>query len=156
MVLIRQATAADAEILDEMVRELATHEKSLEHVRVDAAAWRTLLTRRDVRVLIVEQDSRVLGFASTVRRVHLWTGGDVLALDDLYVRPGHRGKGLGGRLMAAVARLADEDELLVQWGVRLDNHAGQRFYARLGARLDTKMNASWTPAQYRRHLASTR
>lgn len=156
MVLIRQATAADAEILDEMVRELATHEKSLEHVRVDAAAWRTLLTRRDVRVLIVEQDSHVLGFASTVRRVHLWTGGDVLALDDLYVRPGHRGKGLGGRLMAAVARLADEDELLVQWGVRLDNHAGQRFYARLGARLDTKINASWTPAQYRRHLATTR
>lgn len=156
MVRIRQATAADAEVLDVMVRELAAHEKSLEHVRVDAAAWRTLLARRDVRVLIAEQDSRVLGFASTVRRLHLWTGGDVLALDDLYVRPGHRGKGLGGRLMAAVARLADKDGLLVQWGVRLDNHAGQRFYARLGARLDTKMSASWTPAQYRRHLATTR
>lgn len=156
MASIRQATTADAAVLDDMVRELAAHEGDLEHVHVDAAGWRTLLSRPDVRVLIAEDETGVIGFASTVRRVHLWTGGDLLALDDLYVRPGRRDKGVGSLLMAAVARLAAEHDLLVQWGVRLDNHAGQRFYARLGATLNTKMTASWVPAQYRRHLAATR
>ena len=153
MVHIRQATAEDATVLDAMVRELAAHEGDLEHVHVDADAWRGLLARADVRVLLAEDETGVIGFTSTIRRVHLWTGGDLLALDDLYVRPGHRDKGVGSRLMAAVASLAAEDDLLVQWGVRLDNQAGQRFYARLGASLSTKMTASWAPAQYRRHLA---
>lgn len=156
MVQIRRATTADAGALNDMVRELAAHEGDLEHVHVDAEGWRELLARPDVRVLIAEDETGAIGFTSTVRRIHLWTGGDLLALDDLYVRPGHRDKGVGGQLMTAVARLAAEDDLLVQWGVRLDNHAGQRFYARLGATLNTKMTASWTPAQYRRHLAAIR
>lgn len=156
MVQIRQATTADAGVLNDMVRELADHEGDLDHVRVDAEAWQTLLARPDVRVLIAEDSSGAIGFTSTVRRIHLWTGGDLLALDDLYVRPDHRDKGVGGQLMTAVARLAAEEDLLVQWGVRLDNHAGQRFYARLGATLNTKMTASWAPAQYRRHLAAVR
>jgi GNAT superfamily N-acetyltransferase len=156
MASIRQATTADAAVLDDMVRELAAHEGDLEYVHVDAAGWRKLLFRPDVRVLIAEDETGVIGFASTVRRVHLWTGGDLLALDDLYVRPGHRDKGVGSQLMTAVARLAADHDLLVQWGVRLDNHAGQRFYARLGATLNTKMTASWAPAQYRWHLAAGR
>ena len=57
--------------------------------------------------------------------------------------------------MSAVARLAAGDDLAVLWGVRLDNHAGQRFYARLGATLSTKMTASWAPERYRRHLMTT-
>ena len=153
MIDIRLDTDADAEVIDTMVRELAAHEQSLEHVHADAAAWRALLNRPDVSVLLAQHDGEVIGFASAVRRLHLWTGSELLALDDLYIRPGHRDKGAGTRLMTAVARLADREALLVVWGVRLDNHAGQRFYARLGATLSTKMSASWTPEHYRRHLA---
>ncbi len=155
MVEIREASPADAEALDEMVRELAAHEGSLVHVHVDVDAWRRLLARPDVTVLMAQSDRVAIGYTSTVRRLHLWSGGDLLALDDLYVRPEHRDKGVGGALMSAVARLAARDDLQVFWGVRLDNHSGQRFYARLGATLDIKMTASWTPGSYRRHLATT-
>jgi len=157
MVQIREATAtaADADVLDNMVRELAAHEGDLEHVHVTAEGWRTLLARNDVTVLIAEEDGEAIGFTSTVRRLQLWSGGELLALDDLFVRPRHRDKGVGAQLMSAVARLAARDDLLVTWGVRLDNHAGQRFYARLGATLNTKMSAAWTPEAYRRHLANT-
>jgi GNAT superfamily N-acetyltransferase len=151
--VIRTATPADAEELDRMVRELAAHEGTLEHVVVDADGWRSLLARPDVTVLIADVDGAAVGFTSLVRRVHLWIGGDVLALDDLYVRPGHRDAGIGGRLMTAVAELAARDDLAVSWGVRLDNAAGQRFYERLGATLTTKKVAWWTPDRYRRHLA---
>jgi GNAT superfamily N-acetyltransferase len=153
MTYIRQASPADAVIVDEMVRELAAHEDSIEHVLAGPEEWRALLARPEVIVLIAEEDGEPVGFTSTVRRLHLWSGRDLVALDDLYVRPGHRSNGVGADLMNTVAGLASEDDLLVLWGVRLDNHAGQRFYARLGASLATKMTASWTPAQYRRHLA---
>lgn len=155
MVEIRVATSTDAGQLDGMVRELAAHEQSLEHVGVDEAGWSTLVTRPDVTVLLAEHENEVIGFASTVRRLHLWSGRDILALDDLYVRPGHRNRGAGTQLMNAVARLAGSDDLLVVWGVRLDNHAGQRFYARLGATLNTKMSAAWIPERYRHHLAAS-
>ena len=156
MIEIREATPDDAEVLDGMVRELAAHEDSLEHVRVTADRWRELLTRGEVTVLIAEADGEAIGFASAVRRLHLWSGGDLLALDDLYVRPGHRDRGVGGLLMSAIARMAARDDLLVVWGVRSDNHSGQRFYSRLGATLSTKTTASWTPDSYRRHLATAR
>ncbi len=38
-----------------------------------------------------------------VRQLHLWTGGDVLRFDDLYLRPGHRDAGAGRQLMADLA-----------------------------------------------------
>ena len=154
MLQIREARIADADALDEMVRELAAHEGSSTDVQVDADGWRALLARPDVTVLLAIRADEPIGFASTVRRLHLWSGRELLALDDLYVRPGHRDAGTGGRLMSGVARIAARDDLLVVWGVRLDNHAGQRFYARLGATLHTKMSASWTPDSYRRHLNS--
>ena len=152
---IRRATPEDADVLDAMVRELAGHEGSLAHVHADAAEWRAMLTRPDVRVLIAEADGEAIGFASTMRRLHMWSAKDILALDDLYVRSGHRDRGVGGRLMSAVARLAAQDDLLVVWGVRLDNHAAQRFYGRLGATLSTSMSARWTPESYRRHLVKS-
>lgn len=155
MMGIREARPDDADVLDEMVRELAAHEDSLEYVHVDVDAWRRLLARPDVTVLIAESDGVAIGFTSTVRRLHLWSGGDLLALDDLYVLPAHRDKGVGGALMSAVAQLAARDDLQVIWGVRSDNHSGQRFYTRLGATLNTKMTASWAPDSYRRHLATT-
>lgn len=152
MTVIRRATPADAAVLDEMVRELAAHEGTLEHVRVDAEGWRELLQRPEVVVFLASLDDGAVGFVSTVRRLHLWSGGDVLALDDLYVRAGHRDKGIGSDLMDAVARLAARDDLVVRWGVRLDNLAAQRFYARLGATLSTHMSASWAPVRYRNRL----
>lgn len=152
MATIRQATPKDAVVLDVMVRELATLEASLEHVAVNATAWSELLARPDVVVLIAEVGDQPVGFASTVRRLHLWSGREILGLDDLYVREAHRDQGIGKELMTAVACLAADEELLVTWGARLDNRPAHRFYERLGALLNTKVVASWEPKAYRRHL----
>ena len=86
--------------------------------------------------------------ASMVRELHLWTGGDVLNLDDLYVRPGHRDAGVGRRLMTALADLAAPDGLLVRWGMEPDNVDAQRFYRRLGATLRPKVLAAWPASVY--------
>src|ERR671933_537635 len=108
---IRRATKTDADHVEAMVREIAADEDE----------WREMLARPDVIVLLAELDDMPVGYVSAVRQLHLWTGGDVLNLDDLYVRPGHRDAGVGRRLMAALAALAAPDQLLIRWGVEVDN-----------------------------------
>jgi ribosomal protein S18 acetylase RimI-like enzyme len=148
-VTVRRATPADTADVAEMVREIAAHEDQSAHVHVDVEQWRALLARPEVIVLVAERDGRPVGYVSAIRQLHLWTGGDVLNLDDLYVRPGHRDAGVGRLLMAALAELAAPDQLLIRWGVEPDNVDAQRFYRRLGATLRPKVLAAWTPAAYR-------
>ena len=145
---IRRAAPADADEVAAMVREIAEHEDQSAHVHVDEALWRTLLGRPDVAVLLAERDGAAVGYVSAVRRLHLWTGGDVLALDDLFVRPGNRSGGVGRRLMTALAALAAPEQLLIRWGVEVDNVDAQRSYRRLGATLRQKVVAAWPPAAY--------
>jgi ribosomal protein S18 acetylase RimI-like enzyme len=147
-VTIRRAAPADAADVATMVAEIAAHEDQAAHVHVDEARWRDLLARPDVIVLLAERDDAAVGYVSAVRQLHLWTGGDVLNLDDLYVRPGHRDAGVGRRLMAALAALAAPDQLLIRWGMEPDNVDAQRFYRRLGASLRPKVLASWPATAY--------
>jgi ribosomal protein S18 acetylase RimI-like enzyme len=147
-VTIRRATPADAADVATMVAEIAAHEDQAAHVHVDEAQWRELLDRPEVIVLLAERDGRPVGYVSAVRQLHLWTGGDVLNLDDLYVRPGHRDAGIGRQLMAALAALAAPEQLLIRWGMEVDNVDAQRFYRRLDATLRHKVIAAWSPAAY--------
>jgi ribosomal protein S18 acetylase RimI-like enzyme len=145
---IRRATSDDAPDVAAMVREIAAHEDQAAHLHVSDDRWRTLLARPEVVVLLAERGGEAVEYVSTVRQLHLWTGGDVLALDDLYVRPGARDAGVGRRLMAALAALAAPERLLIRWGVEADNVDAQRFYHRLGATLRPKVLAAWTPGAY--------
>ena len=147
-ITVRRATPADADEVTAMVGEIAAHEGQSAHVHVDVEQWRTLLARPKVTVLLAERDGTALGYVSAVRQLHLWTGGDVLALDDLYVRPGHRDAGAGRQLMAALAALAAPERLLIRWGMEVHNVDAQRFYRRLGATLRPKILAAWPPAAY--------
>ncbi len=146
--VIRRATPADAADIAAMVREIAVHEDQTVHVHVLDAQWRNLLERPDVIVLLAERDGAAVGYVSALRQLHLWTGGDVLNLDDLYVRPAHRDAGVGRQLMAALAALATPEQLLIRWGMEVDNVDAQRFYRRLGATLRPKILAAWPPAAY--------
>jgi GNAT superfamily N-acetyltransferase len=145
-VAIRRATPGDAPDVAEMVREIAAHEAQSAHVHVDEEQWRALLARPEVIVLIAARDGGPVGYVSAVRRLHLWTGGDMLDLDDLYVRPRHRDAGVGRRLMTALAALAAPEQLLVRWGMEAENVDAQRFYHRLGATLRPKVLTAWSPA----------
>ena len=138
-VTTRRATPTDAADVAAMVAEITAHG------HVDVEQWRRLLSRADVVVLLAERDGAPVGYVSAVRQLHLWTGGDVLNLDDLYVRPGHRDAGVGRQLMAA---LAAPESLVFRWGMEVDNVDAQRFYRRLGATLRHKVVAAWTPAAY--------
>lgn len=153
-VTVRRATPADAGTVHTLVLEIAAHEGSLDLVHVTADRWVELLARGDVVVLLAECTGRALGYTSAVRRLHLWTGGDILAVDDVYVRAGERSAGVGRRLLIAMAAIAEPDGLTLTWGVEPENTRAQWFYLRLGATLRDKVVAGWSPQAYRQLLAT--
>jgi ribosomal protein S18 acetylase RimI-like enzyme len=152
-VCVRPADSEDAATLQVLLLELADHEGEAQHVHVDVDRWREMLDDPRVVVLLAEQDGVALGYVSAVRQLNLWTGRDILALDDLYVRSSSRGRGVGALLMRSLALTAGRDQLLIRWEMRQDNLDAQRFYRRLGATLRTKVIASWRPHDYHAHLS---
>ncbi|SFD00795.1 Ribosomal protein S18 acetylase RimI [Nocardioides terrae] len=151
-VTIRRAGVQDAGTVLALMHELAEHEDSAGAVRCTEDDWRRMLANRSVLVLLAHLDDHPVGYVSGVRQLNLWIGGDLLAMDDLYVRPGARSSGVGGRLMAALAEAVTSERLVITWGAREDNEAGHRFYRRIGASLRTKVVASWSPHQYAAYL----
>jgi ribosomal protein S18 acetylase RimI-like enzyme len=145
---IRRATSADAGTVHALMCEIAAEEGQSDAVRITEQRCEALLGRADVVVLLAEEGPACVGYVSAVRQLHLWTGGDILALDDLYVRPGHRDAGIGRRLMTSMAQHPVAAGLLIRWGLEPDNESAARFYRRLGASLRPKVIATWSPRVY--------
>ena len=149
LVEVRAAGPDDAAVVLTMVREIAAHEGNASDVAGTPQSWATMLARPDVVVLVAERDGVPAGYVSAVRKLHLWLGRDIYALDDLYVRDGYRDAGIGRLLMHEMARLASAEDMVVRWEMAEQNAAAQRFYRRLGATLRTKVIAAWSPEAQR-------
>jgi GNAT superfamily N-acetyltransferase len=136
MITIRPALAADVPLVLALVRELADYERDPDAV---VATEADLL--RDgfgpaprFRVLIAEDEGAPAGFAFYFHGYSTWRGRPVLYLEDLFVRPEHRKKGLGLALMRRLAQIAvDEGCPRLVWEVLDWNEPAIRFYESLGA-----------------------
>ena len=77
---------------------------------------------------------RLAAFALWFLNTSTWTGRHGIYLEDLYVRPQHRGLGLGRRLMSELARIClDRGYARLEWWVLDWNEPAIDFYDRLGA-----------------------
>lgn len=142
-VTVRRACPTDAATVLDMLIELARYERSLDAVDLDETRLADLIARPDVIVLIADVGGEPAGYVSAARQVKFWTGGEITALDDLFVREGHRNRGIGETLMRNLAEMTADDTSIIRWEIDPDNHAGSRFYERLGATIRTKLVASW-------------
>jgi ribosomal protein S18 acetylase RimI-like enzyme len=149
---VRRAGPDDAAVVLTMVREIAAHEGDASDAAGTAESWAAMLARPDVVVLVAERDGVPAGYVSAVRKLHLWLGRDIYALDDLYVRDGYRDVGVGRLLMRELARLASAEDMVIRWEMAEQNVAAQRFYRRLGASLRTKVIAALSPEAQRAAL----
>ena len=85
-------------------------------------------------MLIVETDARPVGFALFFTTYSTFLARPGLYLEDLYVQPAARGAGIGGTVMAALARIAvDRGCGRFEWSVLDWNERALAFYRRLGA-----------------------
>jgi len=137
-ILIRPAIPADTAILLGFVRELAEYEKlAHEAVATEEMLARHLFGARPyAEALIAEADGAAAGFALFFHTFSTFVGKPGLYLEDIYVRPDHRRRGIGLALLRELAKIAlARDCGRMEWAVLDWNAPAIAFYERkLGAR----------------------
>ena len=134
--LIRAATAADIPAILGLIRELAEYERLLEMVvATEASLLRSLFGPRPfAEALIAEVGGEAVGFALFFHNFSTFLGKPGVFLEDLFVRPAFRGRGLGKALLTRVAQIAiSRDCGRMEWSVLNCNEPAIRFYESLGA-----------------------
>ncbi len=136
-VRIRFATVDDVSLILTLIRGLAEYERLASEAVVTAADIRGSLfgERPQAEVLIAEVGDDAAGFALFFHNYSTFLGRRGLYLEDLFVFPTHRGRGIGRALMARLAQLAIERNCgRFEWWVLDWNESAIRFYESLGAR----------------------
>lgn len=133
---VRSATPEDLDLVVSLIRELAIYEKLENTIKSTRDDIRTALfsSSPSAEVLIGELDGVAVGFALFYHNFSTFLGKKGLYLDDLFVIPDARGKGVGKLLLKSLAKLAVErDCARMEWFVLDWNTPSIEFYKSLGA-----------------------
>ena len=140
---VRPATARDVPLILGLIHELAEYEKlSHEVTAAEDDLHESLFgLRPGAEVVIAELDGAVAGYALFFHNYSTFLCKRGLYLEDLFVRPVFRGKGIGKQLLSHLAKLAvDRGCARFEWAVLDWNASAIGFYRSLGAELMD----SWT------------
>ena len=131
----RFAEERDTPLILEFIRELADYERLLDQVVADEATLRDqLFEKRRAEVLFALEDGAEVGFALFFHNFSTFLGRAGLYLEDLYVRPEHRGKGYGKALFHQLAAIAEERSCgRLEWWCLDWNQSSIDFYRAMGA-----------------------
>jgi GNAT superfamily N-acetyltransferase len=135
-VALRPATEADVPTLLELIRGIAEYERLSHEVEATEALLRRhgFGPRRIFETILAERDGRAVGFALYFFTFSTFKARPTLYLEDLFVRPEERGRGVGRRLLVALARIAVDRECgRMEWSVLDWNAPARDFYFKLGA-----------------------
>lgn len=154
MLTIRSAISTDVPVILGFIRELALHEREPDAVVATEAdllrdGWGLQadgVTKLDplppprFQALIAESEGVPAGFALYFTSYSTWRGHHGIRLEDLYVTPEVRGKGIGKALLARLARIAVEQGCpRLEWDVLEWNESAIAVYRAVGA----KMQMEW-------------
>jgi GNAT superfamily N-acetyltransferase len=135
---IRPARKSEAALVLQFIRELAEYEKLLDECVATEAMIDAALFGATPRAFcdVAERDGEPVGFALWFLNFSTFAGTAGIYLEDLFVRPAHRGKGIGKALIAHLARrCAENGWSRVQWAVLDWNTPSIDFYKSLGAEM---------------------
>ena len=135
--MIRPAAPADAALVLALIRELAEYERLSGEVDADEATIAAALFGDSPRAFcdIAEWDGEAAGFALWFYSFSTFRGRHGIYLEDLFVRPAHRGRGIGRALLQNLARRCAAEALArLEWAVLDWNEPSIAFYRSLGAR----------------------
>jgi GNAT superfamily N-acetyltransferase len=143
---IRDAAADDLDQIGQLIVELAEYEEAADEVAFDRdeLAQHLFGPTPAAHVLIAEAEpGEVAGMALWFPTFSTWLGRPGIWLEDLFVRPDFRGRGLGRALLEAVRARTDGR---VEWAVLDWNQPAIDFYESLGARaVDGWTRYRWEP-----------
>jgi GNAT superfamily N-acetyltransferase len=135
--MIRPATPEDVPLILQLIHELADYEKLSHQVRATEENLHTTLFGRHpvAEAVIASLDGTPVGYAVFFPNYSTWEGRPGLYLEDLFVRPGARGKGLGRELLEYLAKITvARGWARMEWCVLDWNEPSIEFYKKLGAK----------------------
>jgi GNAT superfamily N-acetyltransferase len=135
---IRRARPDEAGLVLSLVRELAEYEKLLHEVEATEAMIGEALFCSNPRLFceVAEWNAEPAGFAVWFINFSTFSGRSGIYLEDLFVRPAQRGKGIGKALLAHLAKQCVANGWSrLQWSVLDWNAPSIAFYKSLGAEL---------------------
>jgi GNAT superfamily N-acetyltransferase len=140
---LRRARPGEAPLVLTLVRELAAYEKLSHEVEATEADIDVALFGDNPLLFceIAEWENEPVGFTVWFLNFSTFSGRPGLYLEDLFVRPTHRGKGIGKALLAHLAKACVANGWSrLQWAVLDWNTSSIEFYKSLGA----AMMDEWT------------
>jgi GNAT superfamily N-acetyltransferase len=158
MLNIRPATPADIPVILRFIHELAIYEREPDAV---VATEADLL--RDgfgptprFWALIAELDGAPAGLALYFTSYSTWRGHHGIRLEDLYVTPALRGRGIGKALLVRLAKIAVEQGCpRLEWDVLEWNAPAIAVYERIGAKIMTEWRIMRLSGEALTSLAAT-
>ncbi len=156
---ISPITPAEVPELLKLIRELARFERLEHELKATAASLRKALfgPRPVAGALLAHCDGEKVGYAVYFTTFSSFVGRPGLWLEDLYVRPQFRRRGIGRSLIEAVARVAAERNCgRLEWTALNWNRNALDFYRRLGAKALDEWVLVRLDSRGLRRLAATR
>lgn len=135
-VQLRSATDADVPVIRELIEALAEYERLRDACVATDASLRTTLfgPHPYAEVVIAECDGQVAGFALFFHNYSTFLAQPGLYLEDLFVKPEFRGRGVGKKLLTHLGAIAVQRGCgRVEWSVLDWNVDAIGFYQKLGA-----------------------
>lgn len=155
---LRPARPEDCATIAALIGELAEYEHLAHEVEGTADDFRRHLfgPRPAAEVILAEVGGEPVGFALFFANFSTFRARPGVYLEDLFVRPAHRGRGIGKALIAAVARLAVEREAgRLEWAVLDWNEPAIAFYKSLGAQMKSEWRINRVADDALRALAAS-
>jgi GNAT superfamily N-acetyltransferase len=134
--IIRRALPGEAGLVLSFVRELAEYEKLLHEVEATEAMIDTALFGGNPQLFceIACWNGEPVGFAAWFINFSTFSGRSGIFLEDIFVRPAQRGRGIGKALLANLAAQAVANGWSrLQWSVLDWNTPSIEFYKSMGA-----------------------
>jgi GNAT superfamily N-acetyltransferase len=144
--VLRPTTPADIPVLHRLMRDFARYEKLEHRFKITEAELQLVLfgAKPTIESILVEAEAATVGFALWYFTFGTFSGRHGLFVEDIYVEPAHRGRGIGLALFRHMARIALERQCIdMTWNVLDWNTPAIEFYRRIGA----KPVQGWIPQQ---------
>ncbi|BCX79170.1 GNAT family N-acetyltransferase [Campylobacter sp. 19-13652] len=137
---IRGANKQDMPAVFAMIRELAEYEKEPDAVVFDEGEFLdTIFKQKRANILVAEINGALVGYAIYFYSFSTWLGKAGIYLEDLYVKPEFRAKGIGKAFFKELANKCAKDGLgRLEWACLHWNEPSIKFYESLNANNQSK------------------
>ena len=151
----RSANRGDIPLILEFIKRLAAYEKMSEDVAATEELLREwIFDKNKAEVIFAVDDGEEIGFAVFFHNFSTFLGRAGIYLEDLFVKPEHRGQGCGKALLKRLAQIAVERGCgRLEWACLNWNRPSIGFYLSLGAKPMTDWTVYRTDGDTLRALA---